>query len=112
MSAIITIPAEMIVAIEAAVIVTIVEPAVMVAIKPAIVIAIVVAIRAAIVVAVTHAAYVVPISRYPVAAVIVPIHPRISRTGARRNVGFISDAYCDSHLGCIRRVGSKHQTSG
>jgi hypothetical protein len=103
----VAVSARVIVAVEPAMIVPLVEPTV----DPAVVIAIVVTVSAT-VVAVAHATHVVPISRHPVPAVIVPIDPRISRTGARRNVGFISDPYCDSQLGCIRSVRTERQTAG
>jgi len=97
-----------VIAIESAMIVAVVGPPIMVAIESAVVISIVVRIRATIVVAIAHAANIVPISRHPVAAVVVSIDPRVSRTGARRNVGLISDTHCHSQLGCVGRVGSKH----
>jgi hypothetical protein len=94
-------------------VVSIVVTAVVIAVK-GVVAAVVVAIPAAEVVAVIVSicdADVVPISRNPVAAVVVAPNPDIPRTRARRNVGH-RPANINPKLGCLGRGCSKTQTAG
>jgi hypothetical protein len=100
-----------VIAIVAAMVVPVIVPVIAVAVPPARAVAIIVTVRAAIVVAVAHTTYIVPIARHPIAGIVIAIYPGVSRAGARRNVGRISNAHRNPPLGCFSRVGSEHHTA-
>jgi len=98
--------------------VPVISPTEMIAlVEPAMIVPVAIGHAATIIEVISHDyapadSYEVPISRHPVAAIIVSVHPRISRTRARRAVGRVSNTHCDSPLGCLSRVRAKHQSTG